>query len=81
MLLLLAGAILAMSLMPLAAAPKPGPPPPVPPTPITNTGHEAYPYAGDPPQGHEQGIIYNSFSTPEQQGLYSKFVGFRQDYT
>ncbi len=67
--------------MPLAAAPKPVPPPnPLPPTPVTNTGHEAYPFAGDPPQGHEQGVIFNSFLTTQQQGLYGKFAGFYPDY-
>lgn len=80
--LLLGAVLLSLCLMPLAAAPKPVPPPPapLPPTPVTHTGHEAYPFAGDPPQGHEQAIIFNSFSTPEQQGLYSKFAGFGQDY-
>lgn len=68
--------------MPFAAAPKPVPPPPTlpPPTPPTHTGHEAYPFAGDVPTGHEQGIIFNSFGTPEQKGLYSRFAGFGQDY-
>ncbi len=80
--LLLGAVLLSFCLMPLAAAPKPVPPPPTPPppTPVTHTGHEAYPYAGDPPQGHEQGIIFNSFPTSEQKGLYSRFAGFGQDY-
>ncbi len=75
--------LLTVSLAPFAAAPKPVPPPP--PTPPTCsapcTGHEAYPFAGIPPQSHEQATMYNTFPTPQQQGLYSKFVGFYQGYS
>lgn len=77
--LMLGAVLLTFCLMPLAAAPEPVPPPPTPPPPPnapTHTGHEAYPFAGDAPTGHEQGIIFNSFATPEQKGLYNKFVGF-----
>ena len=79
--LVLGAVLLSFCAMPFASAPKPPPPAgPAPPYVPTQTGHEGYPFAGDPPQGHEQGVIYNSFPTSQQQGLYNKFVGFYQDY-
>ncbi len=64
--------VLALCLTTTASAPSTGTPAP--------TGHEAYPFHGDPPSGHEQAVFHGTLSTTGQHLLYSKFVGFYQDY-